>query len=238
MVGRDGATVWVLLGRLISPLCCSPVCLLSAVGASAQAPAPTRFDQDRLRRWELFVQGGAYFSNRIGGLARGVVAVDPQTGATSPIRQDIRYDRTGRLFTGLRFALTSEDQIEASYSYSVGRAKNRQTALPPISTVIFEGVFALHYVSFNYVRALPAHGRFRPFVTAGAGFVSFEDGAGIRVKPAGNFGGGFKIALTTRLYLLTDQRIFVSPPPKTATFSTTTRTFVNYAPTLGLVLRF
>ncbi len=137
MVGRDGATVWVLLGRLITPLCCSLVCLLSAVGASAQAPAPTRFDQDRLRRWELFVRGGAYFTNSIGGPVSGFGVRDPCPslpcfGRVTPVevQEEVRYARSGRLFTGLRFALTSADEIEGSYAYSIGLGRKRLAGLP------------------------------------------------------------------------------------------------------------
>lgn len=150
MVGRKGANALISLSRCIGPLCCTVVGFLFAGSASAQEPA----DQERLSRWELFVQGGAYFSNRIGGSVPRLLI---------QVREDIRYDRTGRLFTGLRFALTSRDQIEASYSYSVGRATNTVTGLRPGGTSVFKAEFTVQYLSFNYLRQLRRQGRIRPF---------------------------------------------------------------------------
>lgn len=222
MVGREETRAW--LGKIAALLLLMALCCPRAWAQGNERPAP---------RWEAFTQGGGSFSTGISG---SFVIGCTFTGTTSVVRERVSYKNVGRLFTGLRFSVTPNNVVEASYSYSPGRAKS-VAPVPGCPAPPFEAKFTSHYLSFNYVRWLPPKGRLQPFVTAGAGPVFFEGGSGIQPKKALNLGGGFDFALSSRWLVRLDQRLFVSGATREGARASK-GTIFNYAPTIGLAYRF
>jgi len=205
--------------------------------ALAVGPAAAK---DRLQRFELFAQGGVSAFTRVGRLHIFIPPGSPDF--VHYYRVENSFGASGRLFTGLRYYLTGNNALEASYSYSPNRFRLTFTvtsSLPdplfPPQTWFDSTPMAVHNVAFNYVRYLPAHHRLHPFVTVGLGFAMFETHYEGQTRFAANWGAGVDIPLRQRICLRGEFRHFLTERPGFEGFTTITH---NFAPSVGLAFKF
>jgi len=207
--------------------------------ALAAGPATA---QDRLERFELFAQGGVSAFTRAARLFTYAWPDSPDFFRYFRFREENSFGASGRLFTGLRYYLTRNNALEASYSYSPNRFRLTITVtsyppdpLFPLQTEFFSWPMAVHNVAFDYVRYLPAHHRLHPFVTVGLGFAVFEVDYYGQARFAANLGAGMDIPLRPRIYLRGEFRHFLTQRPGFTGFTTITH---NFVPSLGLAIKF
>ena len=158
-------------------------------------------------------------------------------------RVENSFGPSGRLFTGLRYYLTRNNALEASYSYSPNRFRLTFTVasyfppdpLFPPETWFDSTPMAVHNVAFNYVRYLPAHHRLHPFVTAGLGFARFRTYYERQTRFAANWGAGVDIPLRARICLRGEFRHFLTRRPGFMGFRTITH---NFVPSVGFAMKF
>lgn len=192
--------------------------------------------QDQPSRLELFVEGGGSFfpANQ----RQATLAATSPLGSTLSLNPGAltEFSNSGRLFLGLRYRLTANNALEASYSASNSRALATGATeggpfCPGSGTVVLSRY--LEFGSLNYVRYFPTRGRIHPFATGGFGIASFS-GCFAELgdaEPAANFGGGADIALNERLSIRAEVRDFVVRLPRPLR-----GTAHNLAPSAGVVL--
>jgi len=214
--------------------------LILATLFSLPLMADCTFAQEGPPRFEVFVQAGTSTLTR----QDRIFCVPPTTLPAHSVRFENSFGASGRVFAGLRYSLTPNNTLEASYSYSPNRLREQfiftplqpTPAFPSPVTDFSSSSFYIHNVAFNYVRYLGGWADLEPFLTGGLGFAIFTDNVYYTTKLAGNFGGGVDIPLHRRVCLRTEFRDFLIKHPRL--FTSFTGVLHNFVPSVGLVFKF
>ncbi|HEV2297008.1 MAG TPA: outer membrane beta-barrel protein [Candidatus Acidoferrales bacterium] len=195
--------------------------------------------QEVAHRFEVFAEAGASTFTSSSSVAVEFMGSPPQ--ASSELITTTSLSTTGRIFMGLRYWFGNKEAFEASYSYSPSDLTQTQNCVSfnGTSCTGFDGteISHHHFISFNYVRSIPAGKRLSPFLTGGIGFVYVHEPLFSPTHFAANFGGGVDVRVSQHWALRAEYRDFMLDVSQLSTGNPTGLTH-NQVPSVGLVFRF
>lgn len=207
---------------------------LTPSGALVVSLGTSPAGRNALPRFEFFFEGGASFLT--GGSHEQPFVFQDANGnnVTLALVSSNIYSKAGRTFTGFRIALTRNNALEFSWSYSPNRYQH-QMRTQPLPVVVFDPVQqnSIYNFPINYVRYLRTWQGLRPFVTGGMGLARFPGHSRDVNQLSANFGGGTDVSLREPVALRFELRDFMIVQP-----DQTGGVTHNLAPTIGLVVRF
>ena len=190
------------------------------------------------RKFELFAEGGVSTTNQFAQFEPGIVSIQPPEFVNFTVKSSLRT--TGRLFAGMRLWVDKSQAFEASYSYSPSSLISRFTCSPSCTGLGIRTIpLRASFFAGNYIHTLPQIGRFRPFLTAGAGVLTFfQEGPGyVQHDPfTVNLGAGFDRDIARHWAVRTEYRDWIYEMPR---FGSTASGLVhNMVPSIGPAFRF
>ncbi|MHB8412350.1 MAG: porin family protein [Candidatus Acidiferrales bacterium] len=190
------------------------------------------------RKFELFTEGGVSMTNQFTQFEQGVVNIQPLEFGDFTIKSSLRT--TGRLFAGVRFWVDKSQAFEVSYSYSPSSLLSSATCTPSCGGVGIRTIpLRANFFAGNYIHTLPQLGNFRPFLTAGAGVLTFfqESPGYVQHDPfTVNLGGGFDRNIARHWAMRTEYRDWIFEMPHLG--SSASGLVHNMVPSIGPVFRF
>lgn len=195
--------------------------------------------QNVAHRFEVFAEAGGSTFTSITSVAVESMGSPPQI--SSELSTTTSLSTTGRIFAGLRYWFGDNEAFEASYSYSPSNLTQTQNCVSFTATSC-TGINGTefshhHFISFNYVRSIPAGKRLTPFLTGGIGFVYVHQPVFSPTHFAANFGGGVDLRISEHWAMRMEYRDYVLDGSQLSTGSPTGLTH-NQVPSAGLVFRF
>jgi hypothetical protein len=193
--------------------------ILFLIAAAAQNGAA----QDVLHRVEVFAEGGVSMTNQVTLVEPFAITIPPPPSLPQVVTLTARGSlrTTGRLFAGVRLWLDGSQAIEASYSYSPSDllVSGSEVGPPLVGAQTFTSTDSLRASFFagNYVHTLPRVAHLRPFLTAGAGGVSFYSGFADAISHdpfAANLGGGFDLSVSHHWTVRAEYRDWIFDMPQ------------------------